>query len=88
MLTPQQTEMLDALRVIYGPGNAIWRPSNASRWLHCLGSIQLIARTPGATVSVSGYPAKQGTAAHKVAEIALKSGPTPEEMVGRSVIRR
>lgn len=67
-------------------GDAIFRPSSAKRWMTCVGSTMLSARAPRERTS-SVY-AREGTAAHALAELCLKEGIAPEEMVDRTVFVR
>lgn len=67
-------------------GDAVFRPSSAKRWMTCVGSTMLSARAPRERTS-SVY-AREGTAAHALAELCLKEGIAPEEMVDRTVFVR
>ena len=77
--------MFAALREAYD-GEAIFRPSNAARWMSCPGSVQRIARMPRIPQPVKA-PARQGSAAHTLAELVLtdSNGLTPEDYVGRYI---
>lgn len=74
--------MLDALRKANG-GDAVFRPSAASRWLACVGSTQLCASAPKEKRS-SAY-AREGTAAHFVSQQALEGIRQPDEWSDRMV---
>lgn len=75
--------MLALLRSAYG-GEALFRPSSISRLLGgCLGSVQLIAHAP--KEKGSSKFAQEGTAAHIVAEQALKGIRQPDEWTDRMV---
>lgn len=63
--------------------SALFRPSSASRWLACHGSTQLILRAP--KERRASRAAQEGTAAHKVAEMALTGERQPHEWVDRMV---
>lgn len=91
-MNAQKAAMLAALKKAYG-GEAIFRPSNAARWMTCHGSIQLIARLPPEIrKGKTSDAAREGTAAHALAETILNSrtSPTgrqaPEEYVGRTMM--
>jgi hypothetical protein len=87
-LSTQEAEMLATLKQAYD-GEAIFRPSSASRWVGpdpCIGSTQLIARVPKEIRHRSSDAAKEGTAAHAIAQSSLTGGPQPEEWVGRSIV--
>ena len=77
--------MLASLRAAY-QGEAIFRPSNASRWMTCPGSVQLIARLPRVPQKSSSY-ARQGSGAHRLGELVLTDpqGLSPEDFVGRHI---
>lgn len=53
-------------------------PSASARWLQCPGSIKLTEDLK--LVSESSYAAEEGSAAHEVAEWALKNGVPPDEV--------
>ena len=87
-MTDAEAAMLRALQQGY-QGEAIFRPSNASRWLlpdGCIASAQLIGRMPKLPEKASKY-AREGTTAHKLAEIVWNDpqGLTPVDFVGRSI---
>lgn len=75
--------MLAALLDGYG-GEVLFRPSSASRWMKCLGSVQLSLRAPKDTRR--SYYALEGSAAHKVAETALKGERDLDEWSDRWVV--
>jgi hypothetical protein len=82
-MTPQQQALLAELVAANG-GDAVFRPSSADRLLGCPGSIILSARMP--KIEKRSTPAQQeGTAAHKVAEDALKGIRQPDEYTDRMV---
>jgi len=58
--------------------------STAARWMACPGSINLIEHLPDFDYTVSGesYAAREGTAAHKLAEAALHSGKPASAFIG------
>lgn len=60
------------------PAHAKLGPSSAHRWLHCPGSVILEA----GLVDEGSEFAKEGTAAHALAEWCLREGIAPSEMVG------
>jgi Protein of unknown function (DUF2800) len=60
------------------PAHAKLGPSAAHRWLHCPGSVILEADL----VDEGSEFAKEGTAAHALAEWCLREGVDPTEMVG------
>lgn len=62
---------------------ALFRPSSGSRWLACHGSTQLALRSP--KERKPSHYAQEGTAAHKVAELALIGERQPTEWVDRQV---
>lgn len=75
--------MLASLRLLYG-GEALFRPSSISRLLGgCIGSVQRIAHSP--RVDGSNKFTEEGTAAHIVAEQALKGIRQPDEWTDRMV---
>lgn len=74
--------MLERLRAAY-KGDAIFRPSSIARTINCKGSAQLIARSQHA--KRTSRWAVEGTAAHAVAEQALKGIRQPEEWTDRMV---
>lgn len=55
--------------------------SAAYRWLHCPGSVALCASMPNAS---SSY-AKEGTAAHTVADMVLRQAKAPEFFLGQTI---
>lgn len=77
--------MFTALQRAYA-GDAIFRPSNADRWMTCIGSTQLIGRLPRVPQRTS-QAARQGSGAHKLGETVLTDpqGPTPDDFVGRHI---
>lgn len=75
-------DMLAQLQAAY-QGDAIFRPSSIARNINCRGSAQLIARSRHARQS-SRF-AMEGSAAHVVAEQALKGIRQPEEWTDRMV---
>lgn len=85
MNTAEQV-MLAYLQKAY-QGDAIWRPSNADRWIPCPGSVQLIARLPRVPSKGNVYT-RPGTAAHQLAETVLtdRRGLAPEDFVGRHIV--
>jgi hypothetical protein len=91
-MTPRQAVMLAALQKAYA-GDRIFRPSAAARWgpEGCPASVQAIAGLPKELRNSSGPSARQGSGAHALGEIILKSRwePTgrqsPEEYIGRKV---
>ena len=70
MSAAQIAEKMLRLKTMYG-GEALFRPSNASRWMKCPGSVQRIAMAPP-EVRTSRY-AQEGTAAHTLAEETIKA---------------
>tara|TARA_R110002126_G_scaffold86957_1_gene209717 strand:+ start:41 stop:1156 length:1116 start_codon:yes stop_codon:yes gene_type:complete len=56
-------------------------PSSSARWLNCTASVK--ASTSYANTSSSA--AEEGTAAHQLGEICLKSGDTPDKYLGQSL---
>ena len=64
-------------------GDALFRPSNASRWIGCPGSVQASLMAPR-TEAPSNF-ALEGSAAHKVAEHALRGERQPHEWMDRMV---
>lgn len=62
---------------------ALFRPSGADRWLNCPGSVQL---SMGMPKQPPGRAAKEGTAAHRVAEDALKGIRHPDEYTDRWIV--
>jgi Protein of unknown function (DUF2800) len=77
-------EMLASLRALYG-GEALFRPSSISRLLGgCIGSVQRIAHSP--KIERSNKFTEEGTAAHIVAEQALKGIRQPDEWTDRMVM--
>lgn len=83
-----EAEMLAHLQRAY-QGDAIFRPSAASRWMlpnGCPGSVQLTAKLPRVK-QVSSAAARAGTAAHTLAQIVLTDpqGLAPEDFVGRYI---
>ena len=83
-MTPQQHTLLKELIAANG-GDAIFRPSSADRLIGCPGSIVLNARQP--KIERRSTPAQlEGSAAHKVAEEALKGVRQPDEWTGRQVV--
>lgn len=60
------------------PAHAKLGPSAAHRWLHCPGSVILEANL----VDEGSEFAKEGTAAHALAEWCLREGIYPSEMIG------
>ena len=61
----------------------LFRPSSAERWLNCLGSTRLALDVPKGRRSSPA--AQEGTAAHFVAEQALRGVRQPEEWTDRMV---
>jgi hypothetical protein len=57
-------------------GSILFRPSAAERWLNCPGSVALSAAIPPGP---SSQAAREGTAAHQVAEAALRGERDPED---------
>lgn len=78
----ERAGMLAALRSANN-GDAVFRPSSATRWLLCTGSTQLAASAPKERRS-SAY-AREGTAAHFVAQQALEGIRQPDEWSDRMV---
>jgi len=64
-------------------GEALFRPSSADRFIGCPGSVRLIAKIPR-SFTVTPWQA-EGTAAHQIAEAALRSEHALEEWVDRTV---
>lgn len=60
------------------PAHAKLGPSAAHRWLHCHASVTLEKAFPDEESEF----AKEGTAAHALAEWCLREGVAPEEMIG------
>src|SRR4051812_28323256 len=85
-MTPAEAVMLTFLQKAY-QGDAIFRPSNADRWMVCHGSVQLIARLPRVPQK-AGPAARQGSGAHALGEAVLISteGITPGDFVGRHIV--
>lgn len=82
-MTPLQRQLLTEL-IAANDGDAVFRPSSVDRLLGCPGSIVLSARMP--KIEKRSTPAQQeGTAAHKVAEDALKGIRQPDEWSDRMV---
>jgi Protein of unknown function (DUF2800) len=76
---------LAALKQVYG-GEALFRPSSISRLIACPGSVRLIAMALQAGWKKWDSPyAKEGSAAHVVAEQALKGIRQPDEWTDRMV---
>lgn len=75
-------QMIEQLVAANG-GEILFRPSSISRVIHCHGSTQLIAKAP--KERKSSFAAREGTAAHAVAEDCLRHNRTPEEWVGRKI---
>lgn len=65
--------------------HAILGASGSKRWINCPGSIQAEAEIPSSEKSSSSKPAREGTAAHSVAEFCLREGIQAEEMIGWQV---
>ena len=78
----ERAGMLAALKAA-NDGQAVFRPSSATRWLMCVGSTQLAASAPKERRS-SPY-AREGTAAHFVAQQALEGIRQPDEWTDRMV---
>jgi len=85
-MTPAEAAMLAYLQKYY-QGDAIFRPSNADRWLTCHGSAQLIARLPRIPQKGNIYT-RPGTAAHQLAQTVLLDPQklSTEDFVGRHII--
>lgn len=56
-------------------------PSSAYRWMHCPGSVILSRDCPNRETEY----AREGTAAHRVAELSLTEGMEPTEYIGREI---
>ena len=85
-MTPEQrlAALVEANCKKEGKADAtLFRPSAASRWMTCVGSTQLCLRVPSGGGSSSA--AREGTAAHKVAEEALRKTQLPEEWADRHI---
>ena len=54
-------------------------PSSAQRWINCPGSIREIEKAPPAPDS---FAAREGTAAHELAEVCLKRNQNADEFIG------
>src|SRR5579859_1103439 len=91
MLPAKKAAMLAALKEGYG-GEAIFRASAASRWLGtptepgCPGSVQLVARIPKEVRNRSTKAAREGSGAHALAEIVLKSRSGAERIPPRAYL--
>jgi hypothetical protein len=81
-LTPERLERFNRY-VAAADGEALFRPSSASRWLNCPGSVSLASTLPRDRTSSSF--AKEGTAAHLVFNEALSEIRMPEEWTGRRI---
>jgi hypothetical protein len=82
---PPELVMLERLKAAY-EGEAVFRISNIARWMGCPGSVQLIATVPRAARGFATKYNEEGSAAHRVAETALKGGPQPEEWLDRKIV--
>ena len=58
-------------------------PSSASRWVACPGSVALCEKVK---VPESSFESDEGTAAHQVFEICLRTGLDPWAFVGQKVL--
>ena len=65
--------------------HAILGASGAKRWMNCPGSVNLTREIPGALESTGSVYAREGTAAHAVAEKCLLNGMDPEFYVGQKI---
>lgn len=63
--------------------HAILGASGAKRWMACPGSVRLSAEVPGG--DKGSFYAREGTAAHAVAEKCLLNGMDPEFYVGQKI---
>jgi hypothetical protein len=82
-MTPDQHALLRELLAVSG-GDAVFRPSSIDRVIGCPGSVVMAARLP--KVAKRSTPAQiEGSAAHKVAEDALKGIRQPDEWSDRTV---
>ncbi len=59
-------------------------PSTSDRWLNCAASVSLIKLLPK-DIKPDSEPARQGRATHKLAEVCLKTGQSPEVLLGKNV---
>ena len=82
-MTPDRLERFNRY-VTAADGEALFRPSAASRWLNCPGSVALSATVERDRTSSSF--AKEGTAAHLVMNEALTDVRAPDEWTGRRII--
>ena len=83
-MTPRQHAILKELIAANG-GDAVFRPSSADRLIGCPGSIVMNARLPKIERR-STNAQLEGSAAHKVAEDALKGVRQPDEWTDRQVV--
>src|SRR5258708_39760077 len=60
-------------------GHALLAPSSAERWMTCIGSVAMEANSPEITTIYSD----EGTAAHALASMCLKTGNDPVAFHGR-----
>lgn len=82
-MTPNQRALLDEIVSLLG-GEAVFRPSSIDRVILCPGSVVLSARLPRQKLPMT-QPQQEGSAAHKVAEDALKGIRQPDEWSDRMV---
>ena len=67
------------IRAYEAEGHSVFRPSSASRWTVCAGSVRAEI---AAQVDRAGFDAAYGTVAHALAEEWLRSGKRPDAAIG------
>ncbi|MDA8253733.1 MAG: DUF2800 domain-containing protein [Rhodospirillales bacterium] len=80
--TVSPAERLAALQARQARREVLFRPSSTERWMACAGSTQLAVGVPA---DRSSDYAREGTAAHTVAEQALRGIRQPDEWTDRMV---
>jgi len=69
----------------HGKAHARLSASESHRWMECPGSVQLIEKLPPQLKRKSSWHADQGTAAHALGELCLKTRRTPKGYMNKEI---